>query len=665
MKPPSATHSAEETRTNSAIALFLALVTLVLFWPVSGFEFINFDDDEFVTENPNVLPGLTLKGIAWALTTTSSDYWRPLSWMSHMLDISLFGLNAGGHHLTNLLFHVANTLLLFALLNRLTRRRWPSAFVAALFAWHPLHVESVAWVAERKDVMCATFFLLTLWAYARYAESRTKAWYSLTLTGFILALMCKPMAVTLPCVFVLLDLWPLGRLRLGAPTIPSQAPAETFWRLLREKLPFFTISLLVGILTIIAQREVGTMTSVEHLPMNFRIANSLTGYGTYLRQLFWPVDLAIFYPLPRTLPLASALASALALAGISALVWIKRGQQPYLLMGWLWYLGILAPVIGLIQVGTQAYADRYTYLPMIGGFVMVTWYGAGQLESRRAGGRLPLLIAAAVLVLCLGVSRRQLQHWQTNETLFTHALDVTRDNYLAHYNLGTALAETGATEAAIRHFYETVRIYPIHAKAHNNLGGLLATQGKLGEAAHHCAIALKIEPTLAEARINLGVILTRLGKAAEAISHLQFAAQIRPDDAQIHYYLGTALAANRDVASAIAAFGVAVRLNATDPAARARLAWILATYPDARYRNGSAALQLASAAAKLTDHKHPLPLDALAAALAETGEFPTAAATAKTAARLAAEAGNQSFADAITRREQQYLSRQPYREDLH
>ena len=477
-RPDPGNHAEDSMRQRPALILGIAitLLTLALYWRVQGHGFLHYDDYQYVVDNPHVRHGLTRQGVLWALTSGYASNWHPLTWLSHMLDCELYGLNPQGHHLNNLLLHIANALLLFRLLLRMTGALWRSAFVAALFALHPLHVESVAWVAERKDVLSTLFWMLTLGAYLRYRERPTGTRYLATLFLFALGLAAKPMLVTLPFVLLLLDCWPLGRM----PSPRSLLP------LVREKAPFFVLAALSSVITFWVQSHWGAV--VLSIPLKERLANALVSYVGYGAKMLWPVNLACFYPHPLDgLPLWQAAGALLLLAGVTVAV-VRAGRRlPYLAVGWLWYLGTLVPVIGLVQVGAQAMADRYTYVPLIGLFVMLSW-GAGSLAAK---GPLPKIataaLSAALLAALLPLTWSQISHWKDSETLFAHALEVTDRNLLAHNNLGNALARQGRLEEAEFHLVEALRLRPDYAAAQNNLGILRLRQGRFEEAAGHFA----------------------------------------------------------------------------------------------------------------------------------------------------------------------------------
>jgi tetratricopeptide (TPR) repeat protein len=546
------------------VCLALIAANLIVYASVRHHDFVNFDDDDYVTTNAVVLRGLTWHGVSWAFTTGYADNWHPLTWLSHMLDVQLYGLDPGAHHLTNLLFHIANTLLLFGLLHRMTVALGRSAFVAGLFAVHPLHVESVAWVAERKDVLSTLFWMLTLWAYVEYvkrpgprrSDLRRSAvlGYSAVLLFFALGLMAKPMLVTLPFVLLLLDFWPLGR--VGAS--PSGA---TIGRLLWEKLPLLALAALSSIVAFVVHRRGGAVISLGVTPLILRVENALISYVAYIGKMLWPARLAVLYPYAQSLPLWWVAGAFLGLMGVSVAVICAGPRRPYLLVGWFWYLGALVPVIGLIQVGDQAMADRYTYIPLIGLFIIVAW-GVPELLVRWPLRRIALRAAAALVILaCAFAASGQLQYWENSTTLWTHALAVTTGNNIAHNNLGVALAGQGKIDEAIVQYSEALRTKPNYANAHNNLGVALDDQGKIDEAIAQYIEALRIRPDYANAHINLGVALANQGKIDEAIAHFTEALRIEPDSAKAHNDLGIALASQGKIDDAIAQFTEALRIK--------------------------------------------------------------------------------------------------------
>lgn len=505
------------------VCLLLTAVTLAVFWQVQFNDFILYDDPAYVTLNPHVQSGLTGRGIFWALTTTDVSNWHPLMWLSLMLDFDLFRLNPAGYHWTNLLFHIANTILLFTVFRRMTEDIWRSALVAALFAIHPLHVESVAWISERKDVLSAFFWILTMWAYIRYTEHRGTGNYLMLIAAFVLGLMAKPMLVTLPFVLLLLDIWPLRRLPVPFKrfnkTLPDDVGGrEIAWpHALWEKLPLFFLAFLSSIVTYSVQMSWEAVGSLEMFPLSIRIANALIAYVQYMMKLIWPTDLAFFYPYVVWWPPWVIAGAAFLFAGLTLLILRMMGSRPYLAIGWLWYLGTLVPVIGVVQVGSQAMADRYTYIPLIGLFMMIAW-GVPELFGNWRFRKMFLSVLSGVVLTVLALSSwQQVQYWRNSVTLFEHALSVTSGNYLAHNNLGVALSLAERTEEAVCHYSAALLIKPDYADAHNNLGVTLAVQGKFDEAIDHYTQALRISHDHEKARANLAVALVHREGQRKAI----------------------------------------------------------------------------------------------------------------------------------------------------
>ena len=524
------------------IAAALALVVAGVFWPILGHDFTNYDDDEYVSGNPWVQQGFTRETLRWAWTS-GHIYWQPLTWMSHMLDWQLFGPEAGGHHAVSLAFHVANTLLVFLLLERTTGAAWRSALAATLFGLHPLRVESVAWAAERKDVLSTCLWLLTTHAYVAYTRRPRAGRYLLVMLGLALGLMAKPMLVTLPFTLLLLDYWPLGRLR----------SAGDLWPLVREKLPLVPLVVASSVITVAVQTG-ATLGSLETYPLLVRTANAIVSYAGYLGMMLWPRDLTVFYRHPgSTIPVWKVATAALVLGALTVTAVLARRRRPYLLVGWLWYLGTLVPVIGLVQAGEQGMADRFTYVPLLGVFVAVAW----------ALPPWPILVpvvAAAVIALVLR-TRAQLPVWQDATTLFTHAVAVDPQNALAHLNLGVALAEKGDLEQATKHYEESLRLKPGYAEVVNALGNAALDRGDPDQAIAHFTAALRIAPDYAIALNNLGYALARKGRYAEAIPYYERALGIDAHFALAENNLGVALARTGDNAAARAHFEAAIRID--------------------------------------------------------------------------------------------------------
>ena len=586
-----------------AIASFLVLATLSVYAPVLRNGFITYDDPDYVTSNPQVQAGLTSHGVSWALTTWRTGNWHPLTWLSHMLDVSLFGMSPAGHHATSLALHALNTVLLFVFLHLATGSRVRSAFVAGLFALHPLHVESVAWVAERKDVLSAAFGLSALVAWTFHAGSghgdaghaqlehtgrrgagpvgRPRAPYGAALFLFALGLLAKPMLVTLPFLLLLLDLWPFRRIRPpGAGDAGAGAAGrEHLARLVLEKTPFFALAAASGIVTILAQRSEGAVSSLARWSFGIRLANAAVAYVEYLAMAVWPARLAIFYPMPRAVPVAAAAAAALVLVIACGLaVWLSR-RRAYITTGWFWYLGMLVPVIGIVKVGGQSMADRYTYLPLIGIFLIASW-GLHDLLGRGPRGRRPgLLFTGVAVAVCLALAattRAQLGYWKDSETLYTRARAVTRDNTLALYNLGCLYASQGREEIASAQFAEAIRIDPSDARARANLGASWFRQGRADEALHELQEAVRLDPQDAVARASLGTVLIGMGRLEEALAQESEAVRLRPDLAEGHLNLGVVYGRLGRADDAIREYQEAVRLDPGSADARGNLGAALA-----------------------------------------------------------------------------------------
>lgn len=542
---------------NAVLGLALLALTFWAFLPGVDSDFVRYDDIDYVTSNDAVQRGLSWDGVRWAFSSTMAANWHPLTWLSHMLDCQLFGLNPAGHHLTSILLHALNTLLVFVLLRCLTEATWRSFLVAACFGWHPLRVESVAWVAERKDVLCTLFWLLTLWAYGRFTQckiqnekfpSRQHAWYGLALACFACGLMSKPMIVTLPFVLLLLDFWPLARWR------------QQQWSVLvLEKAPFFLLSAIASAVTFFVQREGGAVDAV--MPIPYRLSNALIAGVRYLGKLFWPVDLAFFYPLPPHWPALAVGLAGLTLLGISVLAVTLRHRTPSLIMGWLWFLGTLVPVIGLVQVGQQSIADRYTYIPSLGIWIALVWALHQFVAERSALTRAANLAAGVALLFCLLLTRQQTRHWKNAESLARHALAVTRDNHLAHDLLGEVFEERGQYDDALRERMETLRLQPNYAPAHNNLGIAFQKRNRLPEAIGHFQQALRLRPRYPEANYNLGAAFEKADRPNDAIREYEHAIALRPDYSDAHYNLGRLLGRLGRFEDAIIQFQETLRIN--------------------------------------------------------------------------------------------------------
>jgi Flp pilus assembly protein TadD len=566
---------------------FLVITALAAYWPVLKCEFVKYDDDKYVTENPHVRQGITYDSVIWAFTTPHYHMWHPLTSLTNLLDYQLFGLNPTWHHLTSLLFHIASTLLLFGILKRMTAAVWPSLFVAAAFALHPLNVESVAWVSERKNVLSTFFWMLTIAAYIRYTDRSCLGRFLLVVLVFALATLTKPIVVTLPFVLLLLDYWPLERLqfkRADEEQEVEQAETEQvdgrrvpLWRLLVEKIPLFVLVGVLSAVTFIAQQRGGVMSGWHNVPLKYRLANALVSYVTYISKMVWPTRLAVFYPHPfNKLPIWQVVASVLVLLTVSvAVLWFAR-RRKYLTIGWLWYLGILVPVIGLVQVGSQAMADRYTYLPFIGLFIMIAW-GMYELLANWRYRRIALGASALAVLLTLAVcTRLQLRHWRNSSTLFERAINVTDNNFVMNNNYANVLKNMGQVEKAIEHFDKVLQIRPDSPEIYNNLGNALRKLGRFDDAIMCYRKALELKAYFPQARYNLAAELARQGRTDEAIEHYHLALRLRPDDVETLSGLGFALAQKGQFDEAIGYYQKALELEPDNIIACGRLGLALA-----------------------------------------------------------------------------------------
>lgn len=651
------------------VALGIALATLLVFLPVRDHEFITYDDPDYVTENPMVQAGLTLAGVQWAFTTFHANNWHPLTWLSHMLDCTLFGLDSGVHHLVSVLLHSANAVLLFLLLVRMTDRVGPASVVAALFAWHPMHVQSVAWVSERKDVLSTLFMFLALWAYVRSRatstqhpspnplpnpSTETNPWNVASLGSlllFTLGLFAKPMLVTLPFVLVLLDFWPLRRASF------SPFNAQKVVRLFVEKWPFFLLTVASCVVTFEAQRAQAVVALAPH-PLSLRVANAVLSYGTYLWKLLWPVELAVIYPLSPKLPWGAVALSGIVLAGFTAAAIKWRTTKPHLLVGWFWFLGTLVPVIGIVQVGGQAFADRYTYVPYVGIFIALAFEIADSLQAR---ARLPHWPAPAlsivILLACVAVTSWQLTFWQSSERLFRRTLQVTGENAVALANLGIALESKGRNEEALDFYLRATRANPSLVQAHNNAANLLDAGGRTDEAVRHYRESLRLKPNAALAHANLAGALSRSGRNDEAQKHFSEALRLAPRDPRVPYLIAKSLLRSGRAPEAVAAFNQAL---AIDPNHLQTLTFLARTltgtdFPDVR--NPRQAVELAERAAVLTASSDPFVLETLAVACAEAGDQARALRVLEAAIEISKAQGDAAGVEALEKRRSELQSK--------
>ena len=654
----------------------LALTVLIAFGSVYRNGFVSYDDDVYITDNPQVQSGITWDGIFWAFTTSYASNWHPLTWLSHMLDTQLYGLNAAGHHLTNLLFHMFNVILLFCILRKITGTVWQSAFVAAAFAIHPLRVESVVWVAERKDVLSGLFWMLTIYAYVQYTKHKSIRGFLLTLLLFALGLLAKPMLVTLPFVLLLLDYWPLERLQFSTqvntnigskpnPNKKEESRREPFLSLLLEKAPFFLLAVISSVVTFLVQRSGGAMVIMKSISVPVRFMNAMVSYISYIGKTFWPSRLAVLYPHPGSnLVILKVILSVVLLVGITVLAIRQGRRRRWLAVGWLWYVGTLVPVIGFVQVGMQAMADRYTYLPSIGLYIIIAWLAADIARRWRYKEVVLGTVAVAVLTAMIICTWRQVGYWENSYKLFTHTVEVTKNNSVAQLGVGLALKSQGRFNEAISEFRKALEYDPEYMDARNNLAIVLKAQGKYDEAYKHYLYILQFKPVEARTYNNLGSLLLDQGKIDEAIVQYHNALDIEPDYAKVHYGLGKALQLKGRTNVAITHFRKAIQLKPYWSPVLNDLAWTLATHGDPNVRNPDEAVLLAQKACKLTKYEDWMLLDTLAAAYAAVGQFELAVKTEEKALSLAAMSNAKELVEGIENRVKLYRQAKPYREVL-
>jgi tetratricopeptide (TPR) repeat protein len=645
-----------------AVCCFLLLMVLLVFGQTTRHEFICCDDNVYIFCNPYVMAAPTWDSVQATFTAAHAGNWHPLTWLSHMLDVRCYGIHpgpevwkgpeAGGHHLTSVLLHAAGAIVLFLALRQMTGTFWRSALVAAIFAVHPLHVESVAWACERKDVLSGLFWMLTMLAYGWYARRPGVGRYVAVVVAFGLGLMAKSMLVTLPCVLLLLDFWPLGRWRPSrisrapATQTPSRFPSRSIAWLVAEKVPLFGLAALVSWKVAVVQADAGAMSMMEWVPYGTRLANAAYSYIAYLSKTIWPNNLAIFYPYSATIGTGSTLwmvwqgtISAIVLAAITLLVLWKVRRWPYLSVGWFWYLGTLVPVIGLIRIGAHAMADRYTYLPAIGIYVMLVW-GAADLAAlwHWAGRRVAIAGTAGLLLATLTtLAAHQTAYWKDSFTVFQHAVDVTSDNYFAHNHLGVAYANAGNMEAAGAEYAEAVRTGPSYDAANGNLGGYYMFRGQVDKATACFQNAVRINPVIGLHHGNLGNAYLSQGRLDEAEVELRLATRKDPNTAAYHKSFAEVLFRQGKISAAMAERRMAVGLSPDDVIYLNETAWLLATHPDPSVRNGAEAVAYATRANQLTGDRVPLLLGTLAAAYAEVGQFAEALQIARRALELATQ----------------------------
>jgi len=665
-------------RITIVIYLFLIAISLAVFGQTLRYDFVNFDDDLYVYNAPAIQAGLTVKGLALAFTSPHARNWHPLTTISHMLDCQLYGLKAGGHHATNVLLHTIAVLLLFRMLQQMTGTVWKSAAVAALFAVHPLHVESVAWVSERKDVLSAVFFLLMLDAYFRYTRAPSLTRYLVVAVLFAAGLMSKPMLVSAPVIVLLLDYWPLRRFEQLFSTKDKAKITRSGdqWRVMRdlflEKLPLLVLAAGSCIITFVLQKRAAG--AFPALPLLWRVQNAFVTYAIYIWKTLWPTRLAVFYPHPNdTLTIWEILLAIGLLLTMTIAAIVFRRKRPYLFTGWFWYLGMLLPVIGLIQVGEQGHADRYTYLPHIGLFLLAVWLvdDVTAVPQRRSRVAVPAALIIVVVAFAWA-SFIQTSYWRNSETLWTHALAVTSDNDVAHNNLGYLCIDRDELDKAISHFETALRIRSSKQDPHYsvgsafvqmNLADALGRKGQPDDAMVHYEEAIRLQPNYADAYYNRGNILFAEGRIDEAMADWEKTLQIRPDDPDAHTCLGNALLRKGSIREAVAHYEKALALAPEDPHSRNNIAWLLATASDASIRDGTRAVGFAQAAVALSGGKEPRFLRTLAAAYAESGHFSEAFAVAQQAVAIARIQGKTGLANRLETDLMLYRGRLPLRQN--
>lgn len=637
-----------------ALCAVLIVLTFAVFAQTCRFDFVNYDDNIAVYQNPYVRTGLTAKSLAWAFTFNDYEYWIPLTSVSHIVDVQLFGLKPGGHHLTNVLLHAASVVLLFLALRRLTGAFWRSAFVAAVFAIHPLRAESVAWVVERKDLLASVFFMLALFFYGPGWKRGIAV-----MACFILGFLSKPMVITLPFLLLLLDYWPGGRI----------SKFSDWKKPVLEKLPMLAMIPFLAVLTVITQGHApGALQSLEDNSMLARLANAVTSCLIYIKQTFYPVDLVVFYSRSEEHhAIWVPIAAAAVLAAITAVAVIYRRKHPFILSGWFWYLGMLAPVLGIISFGHMAHADRYTYFPQIGLCIIIAW-GAVELFGKTANGRRTLAgLAIAVVAALAGIGFSQTKYWRNSETLWNHTLAVNPKSLLALNNLATVLYDKRDIGGAMADLEAAVEINPRFAQAQNNLGMILSNVGRVDEAVGHLEKCLEVDPNFAEAHNNFGVALRKQGKLDEAIAHFKKAAALDPKYALAEYNLGKTLLLNGNFGEAADAYLAGMKLQPEFLNSKGvqrdvyQIAWTLATSPNASLRNGKKAIEVAEQG-YVHSHGSTMLLEALAAGYAEAGDFQDAINKAQQGIQFATARGESEIVGGLQEQLKSYEKNAPFRE---
>jgi protein O-mannosyl-transferase len=652
--------SSPSLSSQLGVCVIITVLIWIVFGQTLGHDFVNYDDKTYVYGNSLVTAGLSLHGSLQAFVDTQTNNWHPLTIISHMIDCQLYDLKAGGHHFTNVFLHTIAAVLLLLWLSNITGRFWQSAFVTALFAIHPLRVESVAWIAERKDVLSAVFFFLTLGAYVRYARARSFGRYLMMSILFACGLMSKPMLVTTPVVLLLFDYWPLKRI----------ADGKSFRRMTLEKLPLFTLSAASSIVAFALQ--VQSSESVGQLPFGWRLQNALVTYVTYIWQMFWPANLAVFYPHPDDR--LAVWQVALAAAFLIAITWVAfalRRSRPYLLVGWLWYLIMLLPVIGIVEVGLQGHADRYTYLPQVGLYIALTWLVAEVSRSLPHRKEILAAVGSGIVIILSACAWKQTTYWRNSETLWTHTLAVTTDNDVALTNLGTSLMDRGQLDDAFSYFQRALAVRSRSEHSHYNLslalihdsvGNVLARKGRLDEAIGHFQQAIEFRPDYPDAHYNLGTLLFQMHDLDGAIAEWRTTLLLHPNDPGTNANLGNALVQKGLLREAATHYEVALQSEPDSPVALNNLAWVLSAGPDDLLRNGARAVELARNLNRVSKQNNPFFIRTLAAAYAEAGQFDSAVETAQGASELANAQGQHDLAVQIQDETNLYRQHLPLRD---
>lgn len=683
----------DQKRVKVLICLVIILATLVAYEPLCHNGFVDYDDNIYITQNPNIKSGITKQTLVWAFTQPHASNWHPLTWLSHTLDYKLFGPEPFGHHLVNLLFHIANALLLFWILTKMTGATWPSAFVAAIFALHPLQVESVAWASERKTVLSGFFWFLTIAVYIRYTKRPGIGRYILLFCVYALSIMAKPVVVTLPLVLLLLDYWPLGRFS----TAGVVNPARQAGRLLIEKVPLLILSIVLSAITFIVQRQGGAVIAFEKVPLIYRLGNAFMSYVKYIGKLAWPKNLAVFYPFPMTIfPKAAAIVCVLLVVLITALSILIGLRKRYVTVGWLWYIGTLIPMIGIIQAGSQSMADRYMYLPMLGLLFIFAWAVKDLISNRPRLKVLAAILSTVAIFSCVILTRTQVRYWQNGITLFEHTLKVTEDNAPAEYNCGYAFLNKGRFDEAVERMRKAAKLRPTSLDARRGLGIALLKKGNCDEAIacfneilqrnnnyapayYYLAIAagiqqrypdaikyletlLTIDPKFPDSHSRMAAMLLETGKTDEALLHLNKALRIDTDPTEAYINFGKVYCKLGKLNLVIENWTKAARLHPDRTDILDNLAMVMIERNEIPPGDAKKAIEYAIRACELSDYKEAEFIDTLAKAYAAAGRFEEAITTADKALDIAKAAGKEALADEIQERIKLYKSGQRYRQ---